>query len=947
MSKTRGDQAKAGPKVGQVPPGNLLPEDDDDSPGKELTKGARVWRTYVKETDRWDKEMVDERNNSLDVLLIFAALFSAISTSFIIESLGDLKPDPVESSAKTLEAISQKMDAIISGQQSASSPAHNSDFTGFTPSYSAILVNILWLVSLSLSIAVSLIAMLAKEWCHKFMLNRTGETYHQARKRQQKWNGIEKWKMQEVLQHLPGLMHSALLLFAIGLCIYLWDINVSVAIPVTAITSIAACIYMLTTVLPLFDQFCPYSTPATLLLNFVALILGSIRRTVYSSTYAAYTRVDYPKWLESVLQHLAEWLEPKYGSADNRDEDVMDVSMDNVTSQMLAWMLVHCDDSRSVDVALQAICGAGHDLPHQYLAHCRALELLASRLGSLTSVDVKGRYDLKDRHMLEPALRYCCAYSILISGDTYKCGLDSWSTSSAEHFERYYVHKAQVILALQHHTILLKLADEMSPNCSMFTMALARYMTYSHWDWDTGGNRNYFEELVTQASSILTQSISKDQLSVSEPAFCLLLESCAHYMIRYWPQLHQPLFALLVCTFLQNEDVNPGIACAAAIVLAATAFSLDSCPSDQNPLETPKDRQKRAAMVLRHYQRTKPDSHEVCRLFTFGFIGLLPRSDLSLLEAHPHLVPKLYSVTTGCVDLESVDLFTLPATYTWVLHLISAHILFQPLTVDIPGALDWRPELALAGLLLRARLRYHQSFIPALVVIRLAQSKELRDACTCTLMSLPLGRNQSQIDDLLRCRDELSRFFSDPPSTEDYITSTVVFYFRLLVANVMLCSANELSERQDILRHLFRFSSKARRLQLSIQVGAPPNEQSILEHVAEDTSGKAESDCMFSTMQLIANFCQASTTDLVSLESSFSSEETPGWVPKLEAIKRNFRPSQLEVEPPELDIIENLGLLVGTSQGEGEHKSGTTSDYKGEKHLGHMTLELRPYERQE
>ncbi|KAG9077723.1 hypothetical protein FS749_010351 [Ceratobasidium sp. UAMH 11750] len=63
--------------------------------------------------------------------------------------------------------------------------------------------------------------MLAKDWCYKFTSNRSGPVYEQARRRQRKWNGIEKWKMNEVLTYLPGVLHLALLLFAIGLCLYL------------------------------------------------------------------------------------------------------------------------------------------------------------------------------------------------------------------------------------------------------------------------------------------------------------------------------------------------------------------------------------------------------------------------------------------------------------------------------------------------------------------------------------------------------------------------------------------------------------------------------------------------------------------------------------------------------------------------------------------------------
>ncbi|KAG9088164.1 hypothetical protein FRC06_002196 [Ceratobasidium sp. 370] len=167
-------------------------EDTPDEPGAEMARGARVWRTYVRESDRSDKELTDGRNN------------------FVIGSLGDLKPDPAESSAQTLLVISQTLATIANGQGVTLQTQGGSGVAVFSPSRSTVVVNVLWLLSLSLSVAVSLVAMLAKDWCYKFMSGRTGPIYEQGRRRQERWNGMQRWKMQEVLVHLPGVMHLAL-----------------------------------------------------------------------------------------------------------------------------------------------------------------------------------------------------------------------------------------------------------------------------------------------------------------------------------------------------------------------------------------------------------------------------------------------------------------------------------------------------------------------------------------------------------------------------------------------------------------------------------------------------------------------------------------------------------------------------------------------------------------
>ncbi|EUC59430.1 hypothetical protein RSOL_313570, partial [Rhizoctonia solani AG-3 Rhs1AP] len=82
-----------------------LAQEEFDEYGAELEPGARVWKTYVREADKFDLDQVDGWNSSLDVTLIFAALFTAICTAFVIESSKSLKEDQAEISARRLDQI--------------------------------------------------------------------------------------------------------------------------------------------------------------------------------------------------------------------------------------------------------------------------------------------------------------------------------------------------------------------------------------------------------------------------------------------------------------------------------------------------------------------------------------------------------------------------------------------------------------------------------------------------------------------------------------------------------------------------------------------------------------------------------------------------------------------------------------------------------------------------
>ncbi|GAB1524378.1 hypothetical protein RhiTH_007532 [Rhizoctonia solani] len=410
----------------------------DKAPKSDIGPNAEVWKRYVLETDRADKELVEGWNNSLDMLLIFvrslasvtltsnvrlmwsqAALFSAISTAFILESTHDLKPDFAEVSAHTLAAI---LAAVSSGSTANSSDIPTMDQSEFSPSSAAIQVNILWFTSLSLSVAVALIAIVAKDWCYQFMATRTGPALVQGRRRQLRWEGIEQWRMREILNVLPLMMHAALLLFAIGLSLYLWDINPQVALPVVVTTVAVGAFYFVTLLLPLFFRYCPFTTgPMKLILPYWYKVAGSTLKLVLeclgwlvvpfftafgvmkrclrrsptrkSNLSSEDQRSGLRRWAAQ-LSFSGCWKDSKRLIAKrvelmsssfmvDRSQLVhQDTPMDRTTSSMLGWMIAQCENPDSVDIALQSLLCTKPWLPRIPLQTCGAFEAALTRLST-------------------------------------------------------------------------------------------------------------------------------------------------------------------------------------------------------------------------------------------------------------------------------------------------------------------------------------------------------------------------------------------------------------------------------------------------------------------------------------------------------------------------------------------------------------------------------------
>ncbi|KAF8597699.1 hypothetical protein BDV93DRAFT_397728, partial [Ceratobasidium sp. AG-I] len=123
---------------------------------------AGIWQIYLDEAREYDDELVAGKNENLDMMLLFAALFSAILTAFLIESKNLLQQDSAEVTISLLLMIAQSQQRLEQGNpRLASDPIQPPRFSA---SMSARWINGLWFMSLALSLSAALIAMLAKEW---------------------------------------------------------------------------------------------------------------------------------------------------------------------------------------------------------------------------------------------------------------------------------------------------------------------------------------------------------------------------------------------------------------------------------------------------------------------------------------------------------------------------------------------------------------------------------------------------------------------------------------------------------------------------------------------------------------------------------------------------------------------------------------------------------------
>ncbi|KAJ6457653.1 hypothetical protein C8R45DRAFT_844223 [Mycena sanguinolenta] len=209
----------------------------DDEPGHELDENARVWLVYNDEASAYDTDWISALADSLDILLVFAGLFSAVLTTFV---------------AQTSQALSTQ------------SPSGN-DFW----------VNGLWFTSLTISLCVALFAVLSKQWLRQYLSIITGSGREQALIRQFRFDGLTTWRVQGIVGVLPILLHLSLILFLVGLIVFLHPLSIVMAWVSGGITFTAIALYTGATLLPLLFIQCPYRTTFTDILHVTFAYLRS------------------------------------------------------------------------------------------------------------------------------------------------------------------------------------------------------------------------------------------------------------------------------------------------------------------------------------------------------------------------------------------------------------------------------------------------------------------------------------------------------------------------------------------------------------------------------------------------------------------------------------------------------------------------------------------------
>ncbi|KAK0471510.1 hypothetical protein IW261DRAFT_1511761 [Armillaria novae-zelandiae] len=239
-----------------------------DRIGEELSPRGRFWRTYLDEAAHLDGSMLDEYHKTIDQLLVFASLFSAVVTTFVNTASENMKPDySMISACLLVEEVNMQRDATNSAPARVLSlPSCDTAMTS-APTYVDQLVNSIWVVSLTLSLVTAFIAVVVKQWLHQYSTAVPNSSPRdRARIRQSRHAAFGTWQVPMIIGLLPVLMHASLALFLAGFITSLFSMDMAIAYVVAILSGAVYVAYGICLILPFIYYDCPYKTPLTFLL---------------------------------------------------------------------------------------------------------------------------------------------------------------------------------------------------------------------------------------------------------------------------------------------------------------------------------------------------------------------------------------------------------------------------------------------------------------------------------------------------------------------------------------------------------------------------------------------------------------------------------------------------------------------------------------------------------
>lgn len=274
-------------------------------------------------------------------------MFSAVVAAVVVVSVQDLRPNSQDISAFYLENIYV---LLANPNQRPSSVAK---FPAFSPAISAVWVNMLWFLSLVISLSCAMLATSLQQWARRYVkITQPARCspHKRARVRAFFANGADTFRVPCAVNALPTLIHLSLFLFFAGLLVYLFNINHTVFSAVSCWVVLLSAAYGCVTLMPIFRHDSPYYVP-----------LSSTAWFLYTSFQYAVLEVRLRFFARELFRRAHELKrlcrQRIFGGVEGAAENAALVLSSEIDIRVLEWMVDTLDEDDSLEKFYESMPG--------------------------------------------------------------------------------------------------------------------------------------------------------------------------------------------------------------------------------------------------------------------------------------------------------------------------------------------------------------------------------------------------------------------------------------------------------------------------------------------------------------------------------------------------------------------------------------------------------------
>ncbi|TBU38757.1 hypothetical protein BD309DRAFT_971188 [Dichomitus squalens] len=253
----------------------------------------KAFASTAKIVQGYSDALVKRWNEEIDMLLVYAGLFSAIVTAFNVQSYLLLQPTP-DPTVAVLQQISFQLNSFSVNPPFVNATQPAIPLTNVPPppvESWAVALNILWFSALICSLGSASIGILVKQWLHEYQTGLSGTAAEIARLRQYRLN------------HFAGLL------------VLLWNLHRLVAVVASVLVCVVVLFVAVTTVMPIIWSDCCYLSPPTYALfrtkqrlrDTVGVLHSVVFRFLYRYTLYLETLERSPQRAQPLFLRLRHW----------------------------------------------------------------------------------------------------------------------------------------------------------------------------------------------------------------------------------------------------------------------------------------------------------------------------------------------------------------------------------------------------------------------------------------------------------------------------------------------------------------------------------------------------------------------------------------------------------------------------------------------------------------